>query len=69
MADPIAIGYPDRTTAGAAATQAQRLVRDLIIQPAAIALIVREMLKPGTSCLFTVGSHRGGAVGFRPPSV
>ena len=42
MADLIAIGYPDEATADAAAAEAQRLARDLIIQPDAIAVIVRD---------------------------
>ena len=42
MADLIAIGYPDETTADAAAAEARRLAQDLIIQPDAIAVIVRE---------------------------
>jgi uncharacterized membrane protein len=42
MADLIAIGYPDLTTADAAADEARRLARDLIIQPDAIAVIVRD---------------------------
>ena len=42
MADLIAIGYPDETTADAAAATAQQLARDLIIQPDAIAAIVRD---------------------------
>jgi uncharacterized membrane protein len=42
MADLIAIGYPDQATADAAAAEAQRLARDLIIQPDAIAVIVRD---------------------------
>lgn len=33
MADLIAIGYPDQTTADAAADEARRLARDLIIEP------------------------------------
>ncbi len=41
MADLIAIGYPDETTAGQAEEEAQRLAADLIIQPDAIAAIVR----------------------------
>src|SRR5947207_13223695 len=41
MADLIAIGYPDQATADAAAEEARRLARDLIIQPDAIAVIVR----------------------------
>src|SRR5579864_3057997 len=42
MADLIAIGYPDMTTADAAAEEARRLAQDLIIQPDAIAVIVRD---------------------------
>lgn len=42
MADLIAIGYPDETTAAAAADEARRLADDLIIQPDAIATIVRD---------------------------
>ena len=42
MADLIAIGYPDEGTAEAAADEARRLAQDLIIQPDAIAVIVRD---------------------------
>ena len=42
MADLIAIGYPDEATATAAADEARRLAADLIIQPDAIAVIVRD---------------------------
>ena len=42
MADLIAIGYPDQTTADLAAAEARRLAQDLIIQPDAIAVIVRD---------------------------
>ena len=42
MADLVAIGYPDETTAAAAAAEAERLAKDLIIQPDAIAVIVRD---------------------------
>ncbi len=42
MADLIAIGYPDETTADAAAEEARRLAQDLIIQPDAIAAIIRD---------------------------
>jgi hypothetical protein len=42
MADLIAIGYPDETTAEAAADEARRLAHDLIIEPDAIAVIVRD---------------------------
>jgi|SRR6266702_2597151 len=42
MADLIAIGYPDEPTAEAAADEARRLARDLIIEPDAIAVIARD---------------------------
>jgi uncharacterized membrane protein len=42
MSDLIAIGYPDEATADAAAAEAQRLARDLIIEPDAIAAIIRD---------------------------
>ena len=42
MAELIAIGYPDETTALAAEKEAQRLADDLIIQPDQIAAIVRH---------------------------
>lgn len=42
MADLIAIGYPDETTAIAAQQEAERLAHDLVIQPDAIAAIVRH---------------------------
>ena len=42
MADLIAIGYPDETTAVAAADEARGLAADLIIQPDAIAVIGRR---------------------------
>jgi len=42
MSDLIAIGYPDEATAEAAAEEARRLARDLIIEPGAIASIVRD---------------------------
>jgi len=38
----IAMGYPDEATAEAAAEEARRLARDLIIEPDAIASIVRD---------------------------
>ncbi len=38
----IAIGYPDESTAAAAAAEAERLAADLIIQPDAIAVIRRD---------------------------
>jgi uncharacterized membrane protein len=42
MADLIAIGYPDETTALKAEREAERLANELIIQPDAIAAIVRN---------------------------
>jgi uncharacterized membrane protein len=42
MATLIAIGYPDETTATAASQEANRLAKDLIIQPDAIAVISRD---------------------------
>ena len=41
MADLIAIGYDDETTAARAEEEVQRLVSDLVIQPDAVATIVR----------------------------
>ncbi|HEY7482905.1 MAG TPA: DUF1269 domain-containing protein [Streptosporangiaceae bacterium] len=42
MSDLIAIGYPDETTAAEAEREVQRLVGELIIQPDAVAVIVRD---------------------------
>jgi uncharacterized membrane protein len=42
MATLIAIGYPDETTATAASLEASRLTKDLILQPDAIAVIIRD---------------------------
>jgi uncharacterized membrane protein len=42
MAELIAIGYPDETTALDAMKEAERLADELIIQPDAIAAIVRD---------------------------
>ncbi|MBO2447429.1 DUF1269 domain-containing protein [Actinomadura barringtoniae] len=42
MADLIAIGYPDETTATEAEREVQRLSRDLIIQPDAVAVVSRD---------------------------
>jgi uncharacterized membrane protein len=42
MSDLIAIGYPDESTAEDAAEEARRMARDLIIEPDAIAVIVRD---------------------------
>jgi uncharacterized membrane protein len=61
MAELIAIGYPDESTAELAADEARQLAHDLIIEPDAIAVIVRD--KEGKYHVHT--SHhavRGGAV-------
>jgi uncharacterized membrane protein len=42
MSDLIAIGYPGEATAEEAADEARRMARDLIIEPDAIAVIVRD---------------------------
>jgi uncharacterized membrane protein len=42
MATLVAIGYPDETTATAASLEAHQLAKDLIIQPDAIAVIIRD---------------------------
>ena len=42
MATLVAIGYPDETTATAASLEADRLTKDLILQPDAIAVIIRD---------------------------
>ncbi|HEX3649596.1 MAG TPA: DUF1269 domain-containing protein [Pseudonocardiaceae bacterium] len=42
MAILVAIGYPDETTASAAADEVERLAADLIIQPDAIAVVTRD---------------------------
>lgn len=42
MSTLIAIGYEDETTAGAAAQEVQRLAKDLIIEPDAVAVITRD---------------------------
>jgi len=42
MAELIAIGYTDTVTAHAAADEAERLAEDLMLQPDAIAVIVRK---------------------------
>ena len=42
MADLIAIGYDDETTAAAAAAEVHRLADDLVIQPDAVAAIRRD---------------------------
>jgi uncharacterized membrane protein len=42
MADLVAIGYPDETTALAAMDEAERLQHELLIQPDAVAAVVRN---------------------------
>jgi uncharacterized membrane protein len=42
MTTLVAIGYPDETTATAASLEASRLAKDLVIQPDAIAVIIRD---------------------------
>jgi uncharacterized membrane protein len=42
MATLVAIGYADEVTATAAADEARRLAKDLIIEPDAIAVIIRD---------------------------
>jgi uncharacterized membrane protein len=42
MADLVAIGYEDETTAALAAEEVRRLAADLIIEPDAVAVIVRD---------------------------
>ena len=42
MATLVAIGYPDETTATAAADEARQLAKDLVIEPDAIAVIIRD---------------------------
>jgi hypothetical protein len=58
MADLIAIGYPDLTTADEAADVARRLGAGLIIQPDAIAVIVRD--KDGSYHVHTTYHMVGG---------
>jgi uncharacterized membrane protein len=57
MSDLIAIGYEDETTALQAADEARRLAADLIIQPDAIAAIVRD--KEGKFHTHTSQHHVG----------
>jgi uncharacterized membrane protein len=61
MADLIAIGYPDMTTAAEAEQEVQRLAKDLIIQPDAVAVIVCD---PEGKYKVTTNHHMvgGGAV-------
>lgn len=42
MSTLVAIGYPDETTATAASLEAHRLAKDLVIEPDAIAVIIRD---------------------------
>src|SRR3954465_11847193 len=42
VAELIAIGYDDETTAAAAAEEVKKLAQDLVIQPDAVAVIVRD---------------------------
>ena len=42
MSTLVAVGYPDETTATQAADEAEKLAKDLIIQPDAIAVITRD---------------------------
>jgi uncharacterized membrane protein len=42
MAELVAIGYPDETTAAEAAEEVKRLAQDLVIEPDAVAVIVRD---------------------------
>ncbi len=42
MAELIAIGYPDTTTASLAMEEVERLSEDLVIQPDAVAVIIRD---------------------------
>jgi uncharacterized membrane protein len=42
MADLIAIGYDDTTTAMQAMDEVERLAKDLVIQPDAVAAIIRN---------------------------
>ena len=42
MSELIAIAYPDTTTAYQASEEAERLAQDLVIEPDAIAVIVRN---------------------------
>jgi len=42
LAELVAIGYPNETTGAQAAEEAERLASDLVLQPDAIAVIVRD---------------------------
>jgi uncharacterized membrane protein len=62
MPDLIAIGYQDETTADLACDEARRLARDLIIQPDAIAVIVRS--KDGSYDVHTHHHAAGGGAAW-----
>jgi uncharacterized membrane protein len=62
MSDLIAIGYPDETTALKAEKEAQRLAGELIIQPDAIAAIVRD--KDGKFKVTTSHHRVGGGASY-----
>jgi uncharacterized membrane protein len=55
----VAIGYPDETTATAAADEVQRLAEDLIIEPDAVAVVSRD----GKGHYHTTTNHHGVAGG------
>lgn len=57
MADLIAIAYPDEATAERAAEEARRLAHDLLIQPDAIAVVVRD--SEGKIHVHTTHHHQG----------
>jgi uncharacterized membrane protein len=58
MADLIAIGYDDEVTAGLAADEVAKLAQDLIIEPDAVAVIVRDR---GGKYKVTTSHHPVGA--------
>lgn len=60
MTTLVAIGYPDESTATAAAEEARRLSKDLILQPDAIAVIRRD----DDGKLHVTTSHRQVAAGL-----
>ena len=62
MADLIAIGYPDETTALAAMDETELLQRDLVLQADAVATIIRNMEKVTTDKAVEAMSKFGGTV-------
>jgi uncharacterized membrane protein len=62
MADLVAIGYPDETTALEAMDEVGRLTKELIIQPDAVAAIVRN--KEGKLRVTTNHHEVGGGASF-----